>query len=88
MAAGAKVQAADPVHYDQILQITAYSLLALGMAMIFISSTLMAQAQYNDPYYFIKRQGVYAILGLGALFVGRAVNYHHYQRWVYHIMAL
>ena len=88
MAAGAKVQAADPVHYDQILQITAYSLLALGMAMIFISSTLMAQAQYNDPYYFIKRQGVFSILGLGALFVGRAVNYHHYKRWVYHIMAL
>ena len=66
-----KVHVATPVHYDQALQITTCSLLALGMAMIFISSTLMAQSQYNDAYYFIKRQGVYALLGLGALFLGR-----------------
>ena len=66
-----KVHVATPVHYDQALQITAFSLLALGMAMIFISSTLMAQSEYNDAYYFIKRQGVYALLGLGALFLGR-----------------
>src|SRR3989339_1218644 len=83
-----KVQAAAPVHYDQALQITACSMLALGMAMIFISSTLMAQSEYNDAYYFIKRQGVYALLGLGALFVGRCINYHNYQRWVYHILLL
>ena len=83
-----KVQAAAPVHYDQALQITAFSLLALGMAMIFISSTLMAQSQYNDAYYFIKRQGVYALLGLGALFLGRSINYHNYKRWVYHILLL
>ncbi|MGB8990506.1 MAG: putative lipid II flippase FtsW [Desulfobaccales bacterium] len=84
----AKAQAAPSVHYDQILQITAYSLMALGMAMVFISSTVMAQSQYNDAYFFIKRQGVYALLGLGALFLGRAIDYHHYKRWVYHILAL
>ena len=83
-----KIQAATPVHYDQTLQITACSLLALGMAMIFISSTLMAQSQYNDAYYFIKRQGVYAFLGLGALFLGRSINYHNYKRWVYHILLI
>ncbi|MFZ5448376.1 MAG: putative lipid II flippase FtsW [Thermodesulfobacteriota bacterium] len=83
-----EAQAAGPVHYDQTLQITAFSLLALGMAMIFISSTLMAQAQYSDAYYFIKRQGVYAILGLGALFLGRSIDYHNYKRWVYPILLI
>jgi cell division protein FtsW len=83
-----KVQVATPVHYDQTLQVAACSLLALGMAMIFISSTLTAQSQYNDAYYFIKRQGVYALLGLGALFLGRSINYHNYKRWVYHILLL
>ncbi len=84
----AKAQTAPSAHCDQILQITAYSLMALGMAMVFISSTVMAQSQYNDAYFFIKRQGVYALLGLGALFLGRAIDYHHYKRWVYHILAL
>jgi cell division protein FtsW len=83
-----KVHVATPVHYDQALQITTCSLLALGMAMIFISSTLMAQSEYNDAYYFVKRQGVYAFLGLGALFLGRYINYHNYKRWVYHILLL
>jgi cell division protein FtsW len=83
-----QTQITPPVHYDQALQITAFSLLALGMAMIFTSSTLMAQAQYNDAFYFIKRQGVYALLGLGALYLGRRINYHHYKRWVYHILLL
>ena len=81
-------KAATPVHYDQMLQITAFSLLALGMALIFISSTLMAQSQYNDAYFFVKRQGVYALLGLGALFLGRSIDYHRYQRWIYFILLL
>jgi cell division protein FtsW len=88
MSNEAKVQITAPIHYDKTLQATAFSLLALGMAMIFISSTLMAQAQYNDPYFFIKRQGIYAILGLVALFLGRTINYHRYERWVYRIMVL
>src|SRR5664280_457238 len=83
-----KVHIATPVHYDQALQITAFSLLALGMAMIFISSTLMAQSEYNDAYYFIKRQGVYALLGFGALFLGRSIDYHRYKRWIYCILLL
>jgi cell division protein FtsW len=88
MANEANAQIAAPVHYDQTLQITAFSLLALGMAMIFISSNVMAQAQYSDAYYFIKRQGMYAFLGLGALFLGRSIDYHRYKPWVYRILLL
>jgi cell division protein FtsW len=83
-----KAPVATPVHYDQTLQITAFSLMALGLAMIFTSSSFIAQAQYNDAYFFVKRQGIYALLGLGALFLGRSINYHHYKRWVYHILLL
>jgi len=75
-------------HYDQILLVTACSLVALGLGMIFIASNVMAQTQYSDPYYFLKRQGVYAVLGLGALFLGRTVDYHRYQRWVYRFLLL
>ena len=84
----AQTQAGVPVRYDQTLQITAFSLLALGMAMIFISSTLMAQSQYDDAYYFIKRQGVYALLGVGGLLLGRKINYQRYQRWVYPVLLI
>jgi cell division protein FtsW len=84
----ANAPVAIPGHYDQTLQLTAFSLVALGMAMIFTSSALMAQSQYNDAYFFVKRQGIYVLLGLAVLFLGRSINYHHYKRWVYHILLL
>jgi len=83
-----EVREAAPANYDQILMVTAFSLLALGLTMVFISSTVMAQAQYQDPYYFIKRQGMYGLLGLGALFLGRKINYENYQVWVYRILFI
>ncbi len=80
--------AAPAPHYDQILLVSACSLVALGLGMIFIASNVMAQTQYQDPYYFLKRQGVYATLGLGALLWARTVDYHRYQRWVYRFLFL
>ena len=80
----AKATAAPPgVHYDYILLASAFSLMLLGLGIIFTASNVMAQTNYGDPFYFVKRQGLYAILGLGALLLGRKINYHNYQRWVY-----
>jgi cell division protein FtsW len=79
---------APPTNYDQILLVSTLSLVALGLAMVFIASNVMAQSQYQDPYYFIKRQGMYGLLGIGVLFLGRSINYQNYQRWVYHILLL
>jgi cell division protein FtsW len=83
-----KVNAAAAANYDQILMVTAFSLLGLGLTMVFISSTVMAQAQYQDPYYFIKRQMVYGLLGLAGMLLARKINYDKYQKWVYRIMIL
>ncbi len=88
MQPNASAQAATPPHYDQTLLVSALALVALGLTMIFISSTVMAQTQYQDPYYFIKRQGFYVVLGLVCLLLGRNINYHRYQRYTYHILLI
>ena len=88
MRRDAKTQVATAPHSDQILLASALSLVALGLTMIFIASNVMAQAEYHDPYYFFTRQGVYALLGLGVLFLARTINYQHYQRCVYHFLFL
>jgi cell division protein FtsW len=82
---------ADPdavSHQDNVLLVSALALVSLGLTMVFISSHVMAQSQYHDPYFFIKRQSVYAVLGLAALFAGRFVNYRRYQRWAYPLLFL
>ncbi|MBI4642594.1 MAG: putative lipid II flippase FtsW [Deltaproteobacteria bacterium] len=74
--------------YDHLILISALTLLGLGLTMVFNASTVMAQAQYQDPYYFIKRQALYALLGIGVLFLGRTVDYHRYQRLAYPFLFL
>jgi cell division protein FtsW len=83
METEANATAAPGVHTDLILLASAFSLMFLGLGMVFIASNVMAQTNYSDPFYFVKRQGMYAFLGVGALFLGRKINYHSYQRWVY-----
>jgi cell division protein FtsW len=75
-------------HQDNVLLVTALALMSLGLTMVFISSHVMAQSQYSDPYFFFKRQTAYAFVGVVALFVGRYVNYQRYQAWVYPVLIL
>ncbi|MBM4273240.1 MAG: putative lipid II flippase FtsW [Deltaproteobacteria bacterium] len=80
--------AAGPVHYDQILQTTAFTLAGLGLVVVFSASNVMAQSQYGDAYYFVKRQLIYGLLALGALWLGRRIDYHRYKRYAYHILVI
>jgi cell division protein FtsW len=82
------VDLAQNSHHDLALLASALTLVSLGLTMVFISSTVMANAQYQDPYFFVKRQGMYALLGVGVLVAGRSVDYHLYKRWVYWILLL
>jgi cell division protein FtsW len=75
-------------YQDNVLLISALALMSLGLTMVFISSHVMAQSHYHDPYFFIKRQGVYALAGLAALFAARVVNYRRYQAIVYPVLFL
>ncbi len=75
-------------HQDNALLASALTLVSLGLTMVFISSTVMANAQYQDPYFFVKRQSMYALLGVGVLVMGRSIDYHLYKRWVYWLLFL
>ncbi len=84
----AEATAAPGVRDDLILLGSAFSLMCLGLGMVFIASNVMALTNYGDPFYFVKRQGVYALLGVAALLWGRKIRYQNYQRWVYPFLVL
>lgn len=73
---------------DMILLAAAFSLMFLGMGIIFSASNVMAHANYGDPFYFIKRQTMYGVLALGVLLVGWKCDYHRYQKLVYPLLFL
>ncbi len=61
--------------FDFWLFITVLILLSLGLIMVFSASAPTAEKEFNDIYHIIKRQLVFAVLGVGAMLF--AANYDY-----------
>lgn len=57
------------------------TLLAVGLVMVFSSSSVRALSDVGDAYYYLKRQLLWAILGLGAMFVMMRIDYWQIRRY-------
>lgn len=60
---------------DPILLIAVMLLLAIGVVMVYSSSSVVALTTYNDPTYFMRRQIVWA--GLGLIAMAAAMRFDH-----------
>ncbi|MBO8159321.1 putative lipid II flippase FtsW [Thermosyntropha sp.] len=54
---------------DFVLFITILALVGIGLIMVFSSSSVTANVRYGDPYYFFKRQLMWACIGTAAMIV-------------------
>src|SRR5512139_643321 len=61
--------------YDRVLLMAVLTLLAVGVVMVYSSSSVVALTTYNDPTYFLRRQVVWAALGL--VFMAVAMRMDH-----------
>src|SRR5215510_1868485 len=55
-------------------------LMALGLAMLYSTSAVLAQMRYHDSLYFLKRQLLWAGLGLIGLWIMRSMPYSAQRR--------
>lgn len=62
---------------DFVLFLTVLSLLSLGVIMVLSASEYKTLIDYNDSFYFFKRQLIWAALGLAAMFF--TLNYDYWQ---------
>jgi len=60
---------------DKILLAAVMALLAIGVVMVYSSSSVVALTSYDDPTYFMRRQIVWAALGLIAMLA--AMRFDH-----------
>lgn len=75
-------------HPDYWIIACAVILLAIGIVMIFSSSAAIALQRYDDPYYFLKRQSAWAVLGIVAMMMAMRIDYRRYSRYSYLLYAL
>ncbi|BBI34674.1 stage V sporulation protein E [Cohnella abietis] len=56
-------------------------ILAIGVVMVYSASAVAAFHDYGDSYYYVKRQLVFAVLGLVAMFITMNVDYTFWKKW-------
>lgn len=73
--------------FDIYLFFTTLMLILIGTMMIFSSSAILAKERYGDTYYFLKREIIYLIIGLVALFFTKNIPYRWYRTWIYPLLG-
>ncbi|MGB9867280.1 MAG: putative lipid II flippase FtsW [Bacillota bacterium] len=73
---------------DVLIYFSCICLLCIGVVMVFSASSVRAMRSYNDPYYFLKRQLAWAVLGLGVMAVLANFNYGLLKKLAFPAMAL
>jgi len=64
------------------------ALIGLGIVMVYSASAIVAAERFKDPYFFMKKQLAFGILGLGVFWGGMLVNYRQWRRVFLPLLAL
>lgn len=64
---------------DFILLFAVLTLLTIGIIMIFSASSIRGEELFNDSYHFLKRQIIFAIIGIIAMLITMNIDYHIYK---------
>lgn len=67
-------------HVDYPLLAITLILLAAGLLIVSSASIVISQKNFGTPYYYVLRQGIAALVGLGALFVCQAFPYKLWKK--------
>ncbi|MBR4949412.1 MAG: putative lipid II flippase FtsW [Clostridia bacterium] len=63
-------------------------ILVIGLIMMFSAGHVQAQSKYNDSYYFIKRQGIFALLGIIAMFIASRFPMSFYRKMAFPLLVV
>ncbi len=66
---------------DLVLFMDIIMLLTIGIIMVFSSSFVSAQTTYGDGFYFLKRQLLWALLGIFGMIAVMRLDYQVYKKW-------
>ena len=52
-----------------------------GLISVYSSSHVWALYKYDDSLYYIKRQAIFACIGIIAMFITSRIDYHLYKNY-------
>jgi cell division protein FtsW len=66
--------------YDLIIVTMVVVLTCFGVVMVYSASSIMAEKRFHDSFFFLKRQGLYAVLGFIIMYVAMLTDYHFWRK--------
>ncbi|MBI3078870.1 MAG: putative lipid II flippase FtsW [Deltaproteobacteria bacterium] len=74
--------------WDPYLLFPVLALVLLGIVMVYSSSSILADQRFRDDFFFLKKQALFAGLGVGALLVLRNMDYLFSQKLALPLLLL
>ena len=66
---------ARKLKWDKLLFLAILLLVCTSVVMVYSASAVLAMDQYDQPYFFLFRQAVWIVLGMGLLLAASQVDY-------------
>lgn len=67
--------------FDYSLLFIILFLVAFGLVMVYSTSSYTAELKTDSATYYLKRQGIFALLGIGAMILVSKLDYHWWKKW-------
>ncbi|MBI5655410.1 MAG: putative lipid II flippase FtsW [Geobacter sp.] len=65
---------------DIVILLMVVALTCFGIVMVYSASSVMAAKRYHDGFYFLKRQGIFALIGFGLMYAAMSLDYHVWRK--------
>ncbi len=75
-------------YIDYPLLITVLLLMSIGVLIVYSSSAILSLEKYNDSYFYLKKEIIFAFLGIGLLLAFRKIDYHVYWKYTYPLLGV
>lgn len=70
------------------LWLCAMVLVSIGLLMVYSSSHIWALEKFNDEFFYIKRQAIFAFIGMIGMFCTIHIDYHCYEKHAFKILVV
>lgn len=74
--------------FNATILILTVTLTCFGVLMVYSSSSLMALREYDDSLHYLKRQAIFAILGIGVMLLTMHINYNVWRKLAFPLLIL
>jgi cell division protein FtsW len=68
---------------DILILVITLILVTVGTAMIYSSSSILAMERFKDAQYFLKKQILFVVIGMGVMMLLTRLDYHRLKKFAY-----